>query len=68
MGLESTSAKAAFAGRSEILKNRIKTEDDILNNLNSLTLKDINNVANEIIDFNKMSISIIGSKIETKIS
>lgn len=68
MGLESTSAKAAFAGRSEILKNRIKTEDDILNNLNSLTLKDINNVANEIIDFNKMSISIIGSKIDTKIS
>lgn len=68
MGLESTASKASFAGRSEILKNRIKTEDEILNDLNALTLKDVNNVANEVIDFDKMSISIIGSKIETKIS
>lgn len=68
MGLESTASKASFAGRSEILKNRIKTEDEILNDLNALTLKGVNNVANEVIDFDKMSISIIGSKIETKIS
>lgn len=68
MGLESTASKSSFAGRSEILKNRIKSEDDILNNLNSLTLESVNNVANEVIDFNKMSISIIGSKIDTTIN
>lgn len=67
MGLESTSSKASFFGRSEILKNKIKSEDELLNELNSITFESVNRIAKEIIDFDKMSISIIGKNIDTNI-
>lgn len=66
MGLESITAKASFAGRSEILKDKIKSEDELLNEINSITIEDVNKIAKEVIDFSKMSVSVLGKKIDVE--
>lgn len=60
MGLESNASRAGFMGRNELLKNRIRREDDIINDVNSVTIQDVYDIANQIIDIDNHSLSVVG--------
>lgn len=60
MGLEGNSAAAGHMGRSELLKGRIRTEDQIIETIDAITVDDVNDAARMIVDFNKISICAVG--------
>ena len=60
MGLEGNSAIAAHMGRGELLYGRILSEDDILANIDAVTIDQVNEVARQFIDFNNYSLCAVG--------
>ena len=60
MGLESNASIAGFMGRNELLRNEISSEDELIKNIDSVTISDVNKVADEIIDLENYSISVVG--------
>lgn len=59
--LESTSSQMKFLARKEIFKTAGNTIDDIIELINSVTLSDIHNFANGILDYKNISISVVGT-------
>lgn len=60
MGTESTSARAGRMGRSEILRNRVESEDDLLAQINAVTWELVNQTARELLDLSRLSVSVVG--------
>jgi len=60
MGLEGNSAVAAHMGRSELLYGKIKSEDDVLASIDSVTLDQVNEAARYFIDFDNYSLCAVG--------
>ncbi len=59
--LESTSSRMKFLARKEIFNTAGKTVDDIIEKINCVTLSDIYNFANDILDYKNISISVVGT-------
>ena len=60
MGLEGNAAIAAHMGRGELLRGKIKSEDEIIATLDSITLEQVNQAARDFIDFNNFSLCAVG--------
>lgn len=60
MGLEGNSAAAGHMGRSELLRGHIRTEDEIIESIDSITLDQVNEAARQIVDFDNISICAAG--------
>jgi predicted Zn-dependent peptidase len=60
IGLESTNSRMSSNGKAMCTLNRIKTQDEILDQLNAVTLNDFQEFGNQILDFNKLSLSVVG--------
>lgn len=60
MGLEGNSAVAAHMGRSELLYGKIKSEDDVLASIESVTLEQVNEAARHFINFDNYSLCAVG--------
>lgn len=66
MGLEGIASRAGFMGRSELLKNYIRSEDEILSEISGVSIEDVNRVAREVLDLKKHSISLVGAVKENE--
>ena len=62
LSLESTSNRMIRMAQSELYFNRIKTTDEIIKNIDSVTVNDILEAANELLDENSFIKLIIKSK------
>ena len=60
MGLEGNSAVAAHMGRGELLYGRIRSEDDVLASIDSVTIEQVNEAARQFIDFDNYSLCAVG--------
>ena len=60
LGLESSSSRMNALGKSMILYNKILTPDEIINKINQVSLKEIQELINQIFDFDKISLSCVG--------
>ena len=60
MGMENTTARAGHMGRGEILRGRVDSEDDILNQISKVTWELVNQTARELLDLNSLSVSVVG--------
>ena len=56
MDLESISSRTSRNGRNLLLYGREITEDEVINNIRSVTMEDIRKTADEIFDFSKISL------------
>lgn len=69
MSLESTSNRMSSMGRSQTLINKVKTSDEIIKEVDNVTLEDLEKLTQEIFDIDNMSVSLVGkvSQINLKI-
>jgi len=60
MGLESTTARMSFLGRGELLIGDIPSYDEIVERYAAVTRQDVHDLAAEVLDFDRMSLSAVG--------
>lgn len=60
IGLESMNARMSNYGKSTLIYNRIKSQDEIIDNINAVTVEDLDDFYRNLIDYNQMSIAITG--------
>lgn len=60
LALENSSNQAEFVARQELFLKKVKTPDEKIAQYNKVTQKDVQRVAQEIINFKKVSIAAIG--------
>ena len=60
MSMESISSRVGHMGRSGLLKGYVQSEEEILEEIESVTLESVNRVASELIDLSKLSVSVVG--------
>ena len=58
--MEDTRSVAMWQGGQELLLNRVSTVDEVVSNIESVTLDDVNRVAREIVDKNRMNLAVVG--------
>jgi predicted Zn-dependent peptidase len=61
LGLESTSSRMSAIGRRELLYNEIQYPDEVIKKINNVKLKDVLNVADELFDIDKLSVTFTGN-------
>lgn len=60
MGLESTQARMAHLGRSELMMGEVLTPDQIIAAYDAVTAEDVRGLAEEMFDFSRASLSAVG--------
>lgn len=60
MEIESSDELASFLGMQEVLKNEIMTPEEILKNINNVTVSDINKIAKDILKNENLNLALIG--------
>ena len=60
LGLESTSSRMTSIGRSELLLNKIYSQKDIINKIDSVTIEEVNDVIQQVFNMDKSSIAVVG--------
>lgn len=61
LGLESTSSRMSAIGRRELLYNEIQYPEEVIESINSVKLKDVLEVANELFDISRLSVTFTGN-------
>ena len=60
MGLESVQARMSQLGRSELLLGEIQSPDEIIAGYDAVTREEVHNLARELLDFGRVSLSAVG--------
>lgn len=60
MSMESISSRAGNMGRGELIKNRVKSEEEIIAEIEAVTREQVNTFAGEVLDTGKLSVSVVG--------
>jgi len=61
LGLESTSSRMNSIGKSELLLGYINTQDEILDKINKINMKNMTEVIEKVFDFKRMSFAAVGN-------
>ncbi|WP_058485202.1 M16 family metallopeptidase [Defluviitalea phaphyphila] len=61
MGLESTNSRMSSLGKSQLMLNKIRTPDEIIEKLDEVTQEKIEILIEKIFDFSNISLSIVGN-------
>ncbi|MBN2852138.1 MAG: insulinase family protein [Clostridia bacterium] len=62
MGLESTTSRMNSNARSMILRDKIFDQDELMKNIDDITINDISKITEEIFNWEKKAVSIVTSK------
>jgi len=60
LNLESSDEVAGFLADQEILKNKIELPEEILRQINKVTINEVNNLAKDIFQLQKLNLALIG--------
>lgn len=60
IALEDSSSLAQWYARKESLENTLETPEDRFAKIDAVTVEDVQRVANELFDFNKLTLAVIG--------
>lgn len=67
IGLENMNSRMSNYGKSKLVINKIKSQDEIIMKINEVTVESLMAFAKELIDYSKMSVSIVGKTQEINI-
>ena len=68
LGLESTSSRMSSIGKSELLLGYIRTTDEILNMIESITMEGIEQIIASVFNLDRKGISIVGNVRQDSLS
>ncbi len=68
LGLESTSSRMSSIGKSELLLGYIRTTDEILNMIESITMEGIEQIITSVFNLDRKGISIVGNVRQDSLS
>lgn len=60
MGLESTQSRMSALGRGELSVGQVLTTEEIIAAYDAVTVRDVGELAREVLDFDRMSLSAVG--------
>lgn len=60
LGLESTSSRMSALGKSELLRGKVNTQREIINKIDEVSKRSINDLIEKIFNYNKMNIAYVG--------
>ena len=60
---ENVSGVVNAMAKGELLLGRIQTEEEILEKMNAVTIDEVNDLINEVLDYSKMSMAVVGKKL-----
>ena len=60
MGMENTSTRMHQLGQGELMLGRVVQSDELIQQYDAVTSEQIMALAREVLDFNKISISVVG--------
>ena len=58
--MEDTRSVAMWQGGQELLLNRVSSVDEVVSNIEGVTLEDVNRVAGELVDEKRMNLAVVG--------
>jgi len=61
LGLESISSRMNSIGKSELLMRKVKTPEEILERINSITVESVNEMIDRVFNTSKISIAAVGA-------
>lgn len=61
IGFESMNSRMTNYGKSQLILGKIKSQDEIIEGLNQVTLETLETFTKQILNYNKMSASIVGN-------
>ncbi|MFO7611236.1 MAG: pitrilysin family protein [Clostridia bacterium] len=61
LGMESTSTRMSMMGKSILLKDRVESQDEVIEKINRLTAGDVLEAAGHVLDWDRAAISILSS-------
>ena len=61
MGMESTASRMNVIARNEMIYGREVSEDELIEGIDSVSLEDVQKLAQRIFDFNTASLSVVGT-------
>ncbi|MCD6446811.1 MAG: insulinase family protein [Candidatus Marinimicrobia bacterium] len=62
LGMESTSSRMTVMGKNMLLKGYVEEQDEVIRKIDAITLGDIKETVNSIMDWKKSAVSILSSK------
>ena len=62
LGMESTTSRMTVMGKNMLLKGFVEEQDQVINKIDAITLSDIKETVNGIMDWEKSAISILSSQ------
>jgi predicted Zn-dependent peptidase len=60
LGLEDSKGVANLYGAGELLENKIRTADEIIEGIDKVSADDVHKVANDLMQHNKLAFAVIG--------
>lgn len=60
IGMESMNSRMSNYGKSKLVLNRIKSQDEIISGVDNVTVDSLKKISEEIFDSNKLSVSLVG--------
>lgn len=61
LSLESSSSRMQSLGRSLTINGKVNSPDDIMNLIDAVTMESLENVINDVVNFDEMSLSAVGN-------
>lgn len=61
LGLESTNSRMNSIGKSELMLGKINTPEEVLEKIDRVSMDNVNEIIEKVLDFDKMSISAVGN-------
>lgn len=61
LGMEGTGSRMSSMGKAELLLGRVYSQQEILDNIEAINMDGMNEMIDEIIDFKKLAVTILGN-------
>lgn len=61
LGIESTTARMTLMGKNRLLKGYVEEQDEVLSNIDRITLENVKETVKDVLDWDKAAISILTS-------
>ena len=65
LSLESISSKMLSMGESMLLNKKVKTEDEIIEHINAVTMGQVKDIIDKVFDLNNLGVCIVGKDVES---